>query len=190
MIGGGIVATLITAVVVIKKCLKSPGDTIIAAARKYVGIRETGDNGGWDNAAFQDKMKAVGWYVGGQWCAFFVMMIMQEISKGKAKEFFKKTLHCNTQQMWKNLQTPSPYHEVSQTPSKGALIIYQGVSNPNQGHVEIYVDKAKDGGFNIISGNSGFATGGGQGVVEKHRPASGLGSGYKILGYIKIKKLK
>ena len=55
MIGGGIVATIITAVVVIKKCLKSPGDTIIAAARKYVGIREVGDNGGWDNAAFQDK---------------------------------------------------------------------------------------------------------------------------------------
>ena len=81
MIGGGIVATIITAVVVIKKCLKSPGDTIIAAARKYVGIREVGDNGGWDNAAFQDKMKAVGWYVGGQWCAFFVMMIMQEINR-------------------------------------------------------------------------------------------------------------
>lgn len=181
------VAAIITTVAIVRR--NSPGRRIIRTAKKYVGIRELGNNNGWDNTDFQQKMMAVGWKNGEQWCAYFVKMILLEISKGKAAEFFKKTASANTQITWNNFQSPSKYHEVSQKPSKGALIIYQGISDPSHGHIEIYAGPGKNGAYKVISGNTYF-TEGGQGVVMKERAANDMQKqGLKILGYIKIKKL-
>ena len=181
------VAAIITTVAIVRR--NSPGRRIIRTAKKYVGIRELGNNNGWDNTDFQQKMVAVGWKNGEQWCAYFVKMILLEISKGKAAEFFKKAASANTQITWNNFQTPSKYHEVSQKPSKGALIIYQGTSDPSHGHIEIYAGPGKNGAYKVISGNTYF-TEGGQGVVMKERAANDMQKqGLKILGYIKIKKL-
>ena len=181
-----VAAIITTAAIIIRN---SPGRRIIRTAKKYVGIRELGNNNGWDNTDFQQKMVAVGWKNGEQWCAYFVKMILLEISKGKAAEFFKKAASANTQITWNNFQTPSKYHEVSQKPSKGALIIYQGISDPSHGHIEIYAGPGKNGAYKVISGNTYF-TEGGQGVVMKERAANDMQKqGLKILGYIKIKKL-
>lgn len=181
------VAAIIATVAIVRR--NSPGRRIIRTAKKYVGIRELGNNNGWDNTDFQQKMVAVGWKNGEQWCAYFVKMILLEISKGKAAEFFKKAASANTQITWNNFQTPSKYHEVSQKPSKGALIIYQGISDPSHGHIEIYAGPGKNGAYKVISGNTYF-TEGGQGVVMKERAANDMQKqGLKILGYIKIKKL-
>ena len=185
-------AAIITTIATIAaiRISRNPARRIIKAAQKYVGIHEIGSNGGWDNADFQQKMTAVGWKNGEAWCAYFVKMLLLEISKGKANEYFKKTCSANTQITWNNFQTPSKYHEVSQKPRKGSLIIYQGISDPSQGHVEIYLSKGKNGGYNVISGNVSFP-GGGQGVVQKERTATEMQrQGLKILGYINIKKLK
>ncbi len=171
--------------------MRNVGRRIVRAARKYVGIHEIDGNAGWNNDKFQQKMANVGWKKGEAYCAYFVKMILLQIAKGKAYDFFKKTVSANTQITWNNFQTPSEYHEVSQTPRKGSLIIYQGISNPKQGHVEIYVAKGKNGGYNVITANSAFADGSGQGVVQKERTATEMQrQGLKILGYIHIKKLK
>ena len=179
-------AAIIATVAIIRR---SPGRRIIRTAKKYVGIRELGNNNGWNDPDFQQKMASVGWKNGEQWCAYFVKMILLEISKGKAKEYFKKTASANTQITWNNFQTPSKYHEVSQKPSRGSLIIYQGISDPSHGHIEIYVAPGKNGAYKVISGNTYF-TEGGQGVVMKERAANDMQrQGLKTLGYIKIKKL-
>lgn len=185
-IGSGMV--LLLAAAAVARRVSNTSRRIIAAAKKYVGIKETGNNDGWNNATFEAKMKSAGWYQGAKWCNFFVKMLVLELAKGKASEFFKQALTGSTQQTWKNFQTPSKYHEVLKSPCKGALIIYQRKSDPSHGHIEIFVSKGQNGGYYVISGNSN-AKGGGQGVVYKERTATEM-DGYKILGYIKIRRLK
>ena len=187
LIGAGIITLGIVTGVVVRK-IRNAGSRLVAAAKKYVGIKETGSNAGWDNAAFQAKMKAVGWWSGAAWCAFFVKMVVMEIAKGKAKEFFSKKISCNTQITWDNLQTPSEYHEVLKKPCVGCIVIYQGKTNKSEGHIEIIETVNKDGSYKVISGNDYIASGV-QGVARKDRPKTGI-SKYNILGYIKIKKLK
>lgn len=177
---------ILTAMAIARK-INSAGRKLIAAAKKYVGIREKSNNSGWDNTTFENKMKSAGWSNGAEWCNFFVKMLLLEISKGKAKEFFEKNISGSTQQTWKNLQTPSKYHEVLKTPCKGALILYQRISDPSHGHIEIFVSKGKNGGYYVVSGNSDIGNGS-QGVAYKERE-NGL-KDCKILGYIKIRRLR
>ncbi|MCR4559718.1 MAG: hypothetical protein K5685_06530 [Bacteroidales bacterium] len=178
---------LLTAAAIVRK-ISSISRKLIAKAKEYVGIKEKGSNGGWENSTFEKKMKSVGWYSGAEWCNFFVKMVVLELAKGKAKDFFEKALTGSTQQTWKNLQTPSKYHEVLQQPCKGALMIYQNLSDTSHGHIEIFVSGNPDKEFYVISGNSAFENGQGQGVAYKKR--NGCMKGFKILGYIKIKKLR
>lgn len=177
---------ILTAMAIARK-INSAGRKLIAAAKKYVGIREKSNNSGWDNTTFENKMKSAGWYSGAEWCNFFVKMLLLENSKGKAKEFFEKNISGSTQQTWKNLQTPSKYHEVLKSPCKGALILYQRLSDPSHGHIEIFVSQGKNGGYYVVSGNSDIGNGS-QGVAYKERE-NGL-KDYKILGYIKIRRLR
>lgn len=185
-IGGGMVVLLTVAL--IAKTVNSASRKLIAKAKEFVGIKEIGSNGGWNNADFQAKMQAVGWQNGLEWCNFFVKMVVLQLAKGKALEFFKSALTGSTQQTWKNFQTPSKYHEVLKTPCKGALMIYQNISDPSHGHIEIFVSGNPEKEFYVISGNSNFEKQSGQGVTYKKR--EGCMKGFKILGYIKIKKLR
>lgn len=179
---------VLTAAALIAKKVNSASRKLIAKAKEYVGIKEIGSNGGWNNADFQAKMQSVGWYNGAEWCNFFVKMVVLELAKDKALEFFKSTLTGSTQQTWKNFQTPSKYHEVLQKPCKGALMIYQNISDPSHGHIEIFVSGNPEKEFYVISGNSDIGGGQGQGIAYKKR--NGCMKGFKILGFIKIRRLR
>lgn len=187
IIGVSMVLLAIAAILIARKA-NAAGRKIVAAAKRYVGIRENGNNNGWNNADFEAKMKSAGWYSGAEWCNFFVRMLLLELTKGSVREFVNTNITGSTQLTWKNLQTPSKYHEVLKTPCKGALIIYQKLNDPSHGHIEIFVNSASDGGYYVISGNSNFKDKSGQGVAYVQRPKTGLNN-HKILGYIKIKKL-
>ena len=179
---------LVSAIILIVRVFRNVSRAILKRAKKYVGNREIYGNSGFENAAFENKMRSAGWYQGAEWCNFFVKMVVCELAKGRALDFFKKALSGSTQQTWRNLQTPSEFHEILKKPQKGCLIIYRRKSDPAHGHIEIYSGAGKNGSYSVISGNSNFPTGG-QGVVSKLRTATEM-NGYDILGYIKIKKLK
>ncbi|MBR4324780.1 MAG: hypothetical protein IKP73_04525 [Bacteroidales bacterium] len=175
-------ALLITAAATaIIKTVRRPSRRILRYAKKFVGIREQGNNQGWDNADFQQRMADIGgWRFGDAWCAEFVKMVICSLAHGKALAYFQKTLHPNVVQTWTNFQTPSNFHKVITKPEKGCLIFYKS-------HVEFYDGEAKEGGYNIVSGNTSFPEGG-QGVVAKRR-ISAQHDGYTLLGYVKITKL-
>lgn len=161
---------------------------LLRAAGEWVGVEEKGSNQGWNNVEFENKMRAVGWYPGAEWCNFFVKMVMLTLYRegSKGYNFWKKNLSPATQTTWANLQTPSRYHEVVQKPEKGCLVIYRNNSKPSAGHIEIVKKVNHDGSYQVISGNSGFDNKAGQGVAIKTRK-SGI-SGFTTLGFIKIMK--
>ena len=78
---------------------------IIAEAQKWVGVKEIGDNQGWENKELEAKMKTNGgWWKGAPYCACFVKMVIVSVATGKAKEFFKKTLTAAAINTWQKLQ--------------------------------------------------------------------------------------
>ncbi len=172
--------------------MMQPSRRVLRKARRCVGIREIQQNAGFSDKDFQADMAAAGWYVGAQWCAFFVkMVVLSRCRKGSdGYAFWSKAINGNTNATWANLQKPSPYHEISQKPIPRSIVIYGGVQDASLGHIE-FVDRVKrDGSYTVISGNDTLTDNSGQGVAARTRPSTGPNAAkYKILGFIKIKKL-
>lgn len=169
----------------------SPARRILRKARSFVGQKEVQQNQGFSDPAFLAKMKEAQWYVGAQWCAFFVRMVFMQVCRrgSKGYDFWHKSIHPSTQQTWANLQAPSKYHEISSKAIPRSIVVYQGTSDPSAGHIE-FVDKVyRDGSYSVISANDSIPGTADQGVASKKRAATGISSKYKILGFIKIKRL-
>jgi hypothetical protein len=155
---------------------------IIAEAQKWVGVKEIGDNQGWENKELETKMKTNGgWWKGAPYCACFVKMVIVSVATGKAKEFFKKTLTAAAINTWQKLQN-TEYSEKIDKPEPGCILCYKN-------HNEICESTTGDKNT-VISGNSPLgSTPKPDGIVRRTRGA-GLGLGDDpFLGYIRIKKL-
>jgi len=50
-------------------------DVAVQIADSFEGIKEIGNNEGFDNASFERMMKEVGWWKGAAWCAFSLKLI-------------------------------------------------------------------------------------------------------------------
>lgn len=171
----------------------SPPRRVLRRARRYVGIREVQTNAGFSDARFQEMMRSAGWYSSAQWCAFFVRMVLLSLCRpgSEGYKFWNGRISANTNVTWDNLQRPdSRFFEISDTPLPGSIAIYGGiVPDYRVGHIE-FVDRVfRDGSYSVVSGNDTFPDGT-QGVVASRRKATGPNaSKYKILGFIKIKRL-
>lgn len=166
-----------------------PAKKLLRLASNYVGIKEDGQNAGFNNQAFETKIKKVGWTSGQDWCCYTVKVLLNDLAKGKALDFFNKNINGSTQLTWQNLQTKSKYHEILTKPQAGTFVFYQNKDNTSKGHVELIEKINKDGSYQVISGNSPFDNSSEQGIARKKRNKSGIAN-KTILGYLKIKKLK
>lgn len=188
LIGAAALVTSSLVFLIIKKA-SNPAKKLLKLASKNIGILEVGSNAGFSDSNFEKKIKQAGWLSGQDWCCYTVKTFLSELAKDEALDFFKKNINGSTQSSWKNLQTESKYHKISTSPQPGALIFYQNNSNTSKGHVEIIEKINNDGSYQVISGNSSISGSGKQGITRKTRAKSGI-SGFKILGYVIIKKLK
>lgn len=165
---------------------------VLRCARKWLNVKEKGNNGGWENSTFQQKMLAVGWKPSQEWCAFFVKMVILECCKkgSEAYNWWNSHLSGGTQWNWASLnkEKKSKYHEVVSKPEPGTFVIYQNLSDPSHGHTEFVEKVFSDGSYQVISGNSPFDDKSGQGVARKKRSKTGYSTA-RILGFIKILKL-
>lgn len=50
-------------------------DLSVAISETFVGIKEIGNNQGFDNKPFERMMKTVGWWPGAAWCAFSLKLV-------------------------------------------------------------------------------------------------------------------
>ena len=106
IIGGGTVIFIIATVAIVKKLKpKLRVKKILNAFSKWVGVKEIGNNQGWDNKDFEAKMRAIGFYDGAQWCNFFVKMVILSLCKKDSKgyKFWNTNLNPATQVTWANL---------------------------------------------------------------------------------------
>lgn len=152
---------------------------LVEVARRFVGVKEKGDNRGELVELFQ---KAVdGKAQGESWCMCFVQYCILEVERTNAvKSKVFKSEHCLT--VWNK----SPKELRLKEPEAGCLIIWQ-FDNTSNGHVGI-VTKVNKNTVETVEGNTGDGSGvvrEGDGVYARKR--SKLGSQkMKILGYLKV----
>lgn len=140
---------------------------IARRAKKYIGEEETFQNKSFLNKNFEDELKKIGWYQGAEWCSFFGKKIYLDTLRGKQKELASKLMSGSSQQTWQNfINDKSGFFVISNSPKKGALVIWQSKKDTTRGHVGI-VTKYKNGYFETVEGNTN--TNGSQGIVSKKK---------------------
>jgi len=136
---------------------------LIREAKKYIGQEEIDGNKGFINSEFQTLMHEYGGYnKGEEWCMRFASMIY-EIKLGKNSRYATSLEYCLTGSTQTSFQRFKDYKEgyfkVSQTPSKGAIVIWcksrGGVCVDWKGHAGI-VQKVTADGFETIEGNVNY----------------------------------
>jgi len=119
-------------------------EKVIRTAQKYLGQKEIPPNMSFVDKSFLAKMKTVGFIenIDMQWCSMFVKLVFTESFFGNTKYYEKlKTLITpSTQTTYLNFKNDtSNLFKVSQTPSRGAMVIWQKKSNHSRGHIGIVV---------------------------------------------------
>lgn len=166
----------------------SRASLILEIAHKYHGILELKPNKGFGNAAFEAKMKAVGFYVGAPWCAFYTKLVFTEAyadHKGMSA-VIKTCASGNAQQTLKNFKANGTF-ATGDVPKVGAIVIWQ-LGNGTSGHTGIVVEVGKvENTMLTIEGNTN-ASGSREGdrVARKFRTVNRAfkADGLNVVGYI------
>jgi len=138
---------------------------VVSIAQKFLGKEETHANKGFKDKNFEKDMKQAGWFVGGEWCAFFAKMIMLKSLKGDKRKLAQKLMSGSSQMTFNNFKKSASQY-ISDKPKTGAIVVWQSQSNKNKGHVGI-VKKVFTGGFETIEGN--VNENGSPGIVTQRR---------------------
>lgn len=151
-----------------------PSAALIAEAKRWVGTKEVGKNGGKQVNAFQ---ASVGLSTGDPWCMAFVVFCVK--ATGIKPRMKVTSGHCLT--VWND----SP-KELRCGAEPGAVIIWRhGTSS--SGHTGIVVSVASDGTLTTIEGNTGpedHVNSNGDGVYLKHRSPKGSGD-MRVVGFLR-----
>ena len=167
-------------------------NNVVSVAKSYVNQEEIVPNKGFKDKFFELKMKAVGWLTGQPWCAYFTELVWKEaFEKSALSEYIpvlNKLFSGSVVAGFRNFKTLPADFLVSSEPSVGALVFWQSVKNPANGHTGIVVGVNADGTVETIEGNTN-AKGSREGfiVTNKKRAKNGY-SGVKLLGYVTFKK--
>ena len=178
--------------------------SVLTLAASHTGmIKETGSNGGFSDADFQDMMTAAGWRKGLAWCMFYAIALWLENAEDDQTRKAVRCLGGGTQAAWKNAEKCG--FVIGKIPKVGAIAIFQKQGSTSSGHAAIVAktsgwtewfvaDKRngiplKDNEFLTIEGNtdeSGSREG--DGVYAKVRTltfdAPQKGSSNVLLGFI------
>ncbi|WP_080057166.1 CHAP domain-containing protein [Spirosoma aerolatum] len=165
---------------------------VVEVAKRFIGEKETGNNAGFADLAFQKEMQTSGFMRGMSWCALFVETV-----------FRIALLEEKRPALWKNIEnlfsasaieTLTRFKEkgytVRQTPQVGDLAIWRHGPGP-AGHIGIVVDAGnqKLKTFTTIEGNTNLAgSREGDGVFLKTRtygsPISNKPGTFNLLGFV------
>lgn len=175
-------------------------DRIIKYALMFKGIKEIGDNEGWERVYFSklgktflQLMQWVGWKIGRAWCVYFGKLLWK-LAYGNhflAKEL-DKLFTPNAVKTWNNFKGSD--FVCSDTPDNGALAIWQLYKNgkpTKYGHLGTVISYDSKV-FNTIDGNtSGEDKRDGDEVGENswilNRPFKN--NGLNLLGFVYPKKI-
>ena len=139
-------------------------DQIIFYANLFVGIKERGNNQGWEgvffkdlNMSFEELMKTVGWQETHAWCAYFGELVWKlAYSKFDSTMVDKldKLFSASAVNTWLNFQKSE--FECSKTPSPGSIVVWQHYKDgktTRSGHIGVVIDSS-GGVINTVEGNT------------------------------------
>lgn len=151
-------------------------DRVVAQALAFAGahIVEIQPNQGWEpNKSFPNFTKdmiSVGWYKGGEWCAFSGILVWKNAYSIKADiwNYVRKLLSGNSQDTLRNCRADK-FWPTGDVPKPGAIVIWQDGNSQTQGHFGICVS---------VNGNS-FVTAEGN-TSDPGSPSIRLGWTYAL----------
>jgi hypothetical protein len=126
--------------------------TIKDIAFSYIGQKELSGNSGFEDAYFEEKMKAVGWQKPFAWCILFCELVWTE-AMPTWKDYFSKMFSASVVQTWNNFRNTD---YASKTPIVGSIVIFQKYSKGKPtsfGHAGI-VTEIYANSFATVEGNT------------------------------------
>jgi hypothetical protein len=170
---------------------------IIIHAKKFLGIKEIGDNMFWDDPDFEKKMRAIGWLPGLQWCVFFLKALIADVyPELKTKTYNNKKIidyiSGSSQTSYANmqmLQKETGMFKVSGMPKAGDIVVWQNYDSSgkatDKGHVGL-VTKVNGDKFKTIEGNTSELGVPGQTIAKKDHSLGEMAkkTGLKLKGFI------
>lgn len=162
-------------------------DTIVSTAKHYVGQEEIRENKGFKDAAFEAKIKNVGWYVNAPWCAFLGKLIWQEAfasAEPNTLPLVKKYSDGSALDTYHNYAKSAEFH-VSLTPTVGSLVIWQEGNGP-AGHLGVVIEivdattiKTVEGNTNTDGSREGYIA-----AIKTRKINQPHGSGLNLVGFV------
>ena len=161
---------------------------IIAIAQGYIGNKEIKGNQGFENKAFEKKLKQVGFYMGAPWCAFFTKLVYGEAY------YDNKMLHAAVAKccsggalLTLQLHEDNGTFSVGEEPRPGAIIIWRmGAGKSGHAGIVVSVDKDKNTMMTIEGNTNMHGSREGDRVAQKLRTITRdfQKSGLNVTGYI------
>jgi len=145
--------------------------TIIAYASWYDGQKEKKGNAGFIDPAFEKEMRSAGWYKGGPWCAFFVLMIFKKVFKA-LPEFYAAivgSFNGSAKQTADNV-IKSGILETGDIPEPGAICVFLLGNGPSGHEVIVKTVDFKNNTMYCIEGNTNGAGSREGEVVNANKP--------------------
>lgn len=112
-------------------------EKIIAYAEWYDGRKEKKGNGGFLDEKFEKEMRSAGWYVGGAWCAFFVIMILKKVLTNEPTLYgpLIRQFNGSAKQSADNVMKAGDF-ATGDVPERGAICVFLNGKGPS-GHMVI-----------------------------------------------------
>lgn len=159
-------------------------------AIKYLGQTEKAGNMGFNDGAFEEKMRAVGFQDSHAWCAYFSELVFKEAIPDN--QDLDRLFSASAVQTFENFAKAG--YPVSMQPAIDTLVVWQSHKEGlplRTGHVGVVcsVNEKDIGVFESVEGNTNDK-GGREGYIvarRPHRVNPGVQTGLRILGFITIK---
>lgn len=158
---------------------------VVQIAKSYIGKTEKPNNQGFNDAAFEKKMQAVGFEKGHAWCAYFTELVFKEAYPTNKE--LDKLFSASAVTTFYNFQKAN--YKISIKPEVGSLVIWQTQKDGKPqwtGHAGIVVEvngdtfKSVEGNTNDGGGRDGYI------VALKSRKVQQVKNGLQVLGFVKI----
>lgn len=168
--------------------MEKTANQIITVARQWLHVREIGNNLGFNDPLFEQRLRAVGWRPPYAWCGFYVKSIYKEVYGHLEiwEDLYQDTLSGGVLAMWRNAKYKGL--PTSDAPVLGGIACWETAGG--RGHTGIPTRIIDDFHFWDIEGNTN-SVGSREGdcVLEKRRHTNarfkrGAPKGWRYLGCI------
>jgi hypothetical protein len=135
-------------------------NSIILIAANYLGQKETTQNSGFQDPAFQAKMEKIGWETGEAWCASFAKLVFLESYQNDLARlselehlFSKSAVQTYRNFDESNWKTRNKDGSPITVPQVGALVVWRK-GRSQSGHIGVVVQVNTPTDYESIEGNT------------------------------------